>query len=117
MKQDSIRLPEAARTWGSQTFEATFRRELADLGLAGLPLQEGLTQGSQALGDNLDVTILAAEANGEFLRLRAGLFYASVIAGCSCADDPSPIDEQPEYCEVEVEIALATGVAAIRLAG
>jgi len=49
------------------------------------------------------------------LRVRAGVFYKSVIAGCSCADDPTPINERAEYCELEFEIDRKTANARVSL--
>ena len=47
--------------------------------------------------------------------MNAGIFYRSVIGGCSCADDPTPVDEQAEYCEVVVEIDKVTAEAKVTL--
>ena len=44
-------------------------------------------------------------------------FDTSLIAGCSCADDPTPVEPQPEYCEVELQIEKATGLTAIVFVG
>ena len=32
-------------------------------------------------------------------------FYSGIIADCSCAADPTPVDDQNEYCEVQIEIS------------
>ena len=29
---------------------------------------------------------------------------SGIIAGCSCADDPTPVDTTTEYCELQLEI-------------
>ncbi|MEZ5541890.1 MAG: hypothetical protein R3F42_07590 [Pseudomonadota bacterium] len=50
------------------------------------------------------------------IHARAGLFYTGIIAGCSCADDPTPVEEQAEYCVVDITIDRLTGAATIRLA-
>jgi hypothetical protein len=49
------------------------------------------------------------------IRVKAGIFYTGVIAGCSCADDPTPIDEQNEYCVVQLDIDRATADATVTL--
>jgi hypothetical protein len=38
------------------------------------------------------------------VKVKAGIFFSSVIAGCSCADDPTPIDESAEYCEIQFTV-------------
>jgi len=47
--------------------------------------------------------------------VKAGIFYKSIIAGCSCSDDPSPIDEVDEHCEVMIEIDKRSAEATITL--
>jgi hypothetical protein len=92
------RLPESAAAWDTPEFEDVFRRELGSLGTAELPLQQGLTTGDAA-----------------GIHARAGIFYSGIIAGCSCADDPTPVDEQSEYCEVQVDIDRKTADTVITL--
>ncbi len=49
------------------------------------------------------------------VRVKAGIFYKGVIAGCNCADDPSPIDEQNEHCVVQFLIDRLTAEASVTL--
>ncbi len=109
------RLIGSVRAWGTPGFRDTLRGEIEALGAAGLPLQQGLTKGSYAVDRDLQASILGVDEGPGALRVRAGLFYAGVIAGCSCADDPTPVEEQPEYCEVEILIDRATGEATLAL--
>jgi hypothetical protein len=60
------------------------------------------------------MVIAAREAPG-VIRVKAGIFYTGVIAGCSCADDPTPINEQNEYCVVQFDIDRATADASVTL--
>ncbi|WP_457665416.1 hypothetical protein [Thiolapillus sp.] len=109
------RLTDAAKSWGSEDFENVLKEELRNLGLSGLPLQQGLTSSSVALDDRLQVVLLNITDDTERIFVRAGLFYTGIIAGCSCADDPGPVEEQSEHCEVAIEIQKATGTASIKL--
>ena len=81
-----------------------------------LPLQQGLVTGSVAMSDTLSATILSATEEAGFIRVKAGLFYSGIIAGCSCADDPTPVSEHPEYCEVQLDINKTTAEATVTLA-
>lgn len=109
------RLANSLSAWGGPGFEATFRQELAGLGVEGLPLQQGLTGSSYATGARPQVMVIrATEADGA-IRVRAGVFYTGIIAGCSCADDPTPVEEQAEYCMLQVDIDRVTGAATIAL--
>jgi len=110
-----IRLAGAAAAWGTEAFVATLKRELEALGPDALPLQQGLSASSVALGDGFSVMPLGAEATDDRIVARVGVFYAGLVAGCSCADDPTPVEAQPEYCELEVIIERATAAATFRL--
>jgi hypothetical protein len=109
------RFTQSAQAWNTPQFETTFKAELLELERDALPLQQGLRHGSHALPERLEVMFIGAEEAGDCLRVRAGLHYASIIAGCSCADDPTPVDEVPEYCVVEVAIDRHSGEAGVRL--
>ena len=49
------------------------------------------------------------------IRVTVGIFYTGIIAGCSCADDPTPVEENTEYCEVQLEIDKKTAETTIAL--
>ncbi len=111
-----IRLTKSLAAWETPGFEAILRQELTGLGIEHLPLQQGLGSSSYATDRPPQVMIISsAEVDGA-IRVRAGIFYTGIIAGCSCADDPTPVDEQSEYCVVLVNIDTVTGAATIVLA-
>ncbi len=110
-----IRLAKTLNAWGTPGFEDILKQELEQLGVNQLPLQQGLTTGSYALDENLKVLINAVSEEAGFIRIRAGIFYAGIIAGCSCADDPTPVDEQSEYCQVQVDIDKLTAETTVTL--
>lgn len=105
--------PRSLAAWGTPAFEDVLKEELRSLGAAVLPLQQGLVHGSVGNDADLGATLLRAEDTGDRLQVRAGLFYTSVIAGCNCADDPTPVEENAEYCEVRLDIDKASGLATI----
>ena len=96
-------------------FEVVLKNEIEQLDASLLPLQQGLTAGGYALYDAFSVMIISVSTQENHLLVKAGIFYRGVIAGCSCADDPSPVDETSEYCEVLFEIDRLTGVANVEL--
>ena len=112
-----IRLNLALRAWGSANFSDTLKQEVEALDIDLLPLQQALTQGSYALADSARVMIIDTSDTGERIRVRAGIFYAGMIPGCSCADDPTPIDETTEYCEVCFDIDKTTAGTVVTLIG
>jgi hypothetical protein len=99
-----MKLSLALQAWGTPEFQDVLKAEIARLQPGELPLQQGLSGSSYAVENNLQAVILSATDVGDRIRVKAGIFYAGVIAGCSCADDPTPVDEQTEYCEVLLEI-------------
>lgn len=112
----TIRLPAALNAWNTPAFAATLKRELEGLGAGGLPLQQGLAASSVALDDAYEVMVIAAEDAPGAIRARVGVFYAGIVAGCSCADDPTPVEPQHEYCELLLAIDKATAETAVALA-
>jgi len=81
-----------------------FEQEVATLESSLLPLMQGMSQGSQITAADIGVMLISADDAGSCIQVRAGIFFSSVIAGCSCADDPSPVDENAEYCELRFDI-------------
>lgn len=110
-----LSLMESALAWRTTAFPQILKSELEELGLEELPLQQGLSTSSVALDDELRAVILSSTEDGGLIRVHAGLFYTGVIAGCSCADDPTPMNKQNEYCEIDVFIHRDTGEARIEL--
>lgn len=111
----TIRLPNALNAWGTPDFEDVLKQELEQLGADALPLQQGLSTGTVALDDKLKVMIIGVSDTGDCVGVKAGLFYTGIITGCSCADDPTPLNESTEYCEVQVDIDKKTAGATVSL--
>jgi len=111
-----IDLSHALAAYGTPDFGTRLKQALEGLGLDELPLQQGLRTGNTARDDRLGAMIIGTQATDEAIVVRAGLFYTSITAGCACADDPTPTDENTEYCEVLLCIDRDTGQADVRLA-
>ena len=109
------KLAASLHAWGTSDFNHILKAEIAQLDADQLPLQQGLTTGSYALDKKLDVIVIGAAKVNDHIRAKVGIFYTSIIAGCSCADDPTPIDENNEYCVVQLDIDLHTAEAALTL--
>ncbi|AGA34037.1 hypothetical protein TVNIR_2394 [Thioalkalivibrio nitratireducens DSM 14787] len=103
------RLNRSLQAYGTPDFEATLKEELAALGPDVLGLQQGLTAGSISLGENLGVMPLRVTDSPAAICVRAGIFFNSILSGCACADDPTPENENAEYCEIDLEIERNTG--------
>jgi hypothetical protein len=106
-------LANALKAWGTGDFRHTLRQELERLDATQLPLQQGLSQSSHVSDSGFRVMVLNNSDKGGSISTKIGIFYAGVIAGCNCADDPTPVNEISEYCELDVEIDKASGEARI----
>ncbi|HUX63401.1 hypothetical protein [Sulfuricella sp.] len=110
-----LRLIKSLNAWGTPDFEGTLKVEIEQLGAEQLPLQQGLSTSSYALDDKLDVRIIGVTEEAGFIRAKVGIFYAGITPGCSCADDPTPVEEQVEYCVVQLDINKITAETTVAL--
>lgn len=110
-----MRLDKALSAWGMPDFEAALKREIEQVDPRLLPLQQGLSAGSHALAEPVRATLLHVADMEAALRVKVGVFFSSVIAGCSCADDPTPADRLTEYCVVQLDIDKSSGDATVTL--
>ncbi len=111
-----MHLPETLKAWETPDFRTALKQELEQLPPGKLPLQQGLSQSSYALDSPVTAVLIGAESLPDRLQIRAGIFYQGIIAGCNCADDPTPVEAQNEYCEVLIVIDRRSAEASIRLA-
>lgn len=113
--QPVIRLTKTLNAWGTPAFGEVAKREIEQLGAANLPLQQGLSNTSYALDTAFNAMIISASEEAGCLRVRAGIFYSGIIAGCSCADDPTPVEAQSEYCEMRFDIDKVTAATTVTI--
>ena len=85
------------------------------MGADQLPLQQGMSAGSHAMDKPVGVMVISVTDDPDHIHVKAGIFYSAIIAGCSCADDPTPVEEHAEYCEIRLDIDKATAATAISL--
>lgn len=109
------KLNRSRDAWDTPNFREVFKQEAGQLGMAALPLQRGLSRSSHVSGDKYEVVVLNATEEPQRIVVKAGVFYQGIIAGCSCADDPTPVDEQTEYCVLQFGIDKRTAEAEVTL--
>jgi len=110
-----IKLVHASEAWGTPDFEKTLKDEIHTIDTGLLPLQEGLSRSSHVSEGAISVVVLSAAETSEVIRVKTGIIYAGIIAGSCCADDPTPMSEQTEYCEVQIDINKVTAEAAVTI--
>jgi hypothetical protein len=106
---------QAVHAWESPQFNATFKAGMEALPPDSLPLQQGLCHSSYVGTTPHKAIVLSSIEEADQLKIKCGIFYGGIIAGCQCADDPSPAEECQEYCEVMVLIDKASCRAKITL--
>ena len=99
-----LKLPALLDAWNTDSFRSVLKAELEVLGEDRLPLQQGLSQSSRVSDSGYKVMPISEQDEGDTIKARVGVMYQGIIAGCSCADDPTPVDEINEYCELLVTI-------------
>lgn len=110
-----IYLTLSLQAWNTAAFNDVFKNEICSLNAEALPLQQGLSCSSYAKTDKLSATILNTDDNDSYIFVKAGLFYTGIVAGCNCADDPTPENENNEYCEVMFSINKETAETSVSL--
>lgn len=111
-----VHLPLSLAAWRTPEFNRVLKRELEQLDAASLPLEQALSRSSHVSSERVGASILRVESAAMAPRMKVGVFFTGIIAGCSCADDPTPIDDLAEYCELWIEIDPATAQAKVWLA-
>lgn len=110
-----MKLTTALNAWGTPAFEAILKHEIEQMDAELLPLQQGLSQSSYTDGANRRAMITSVTEGAGFIRAKTGIFYTGMIPGCSCADDPTPMSELAEYCEVQFDIDKITAETTVTL--
>ena len=96
-----IQFNKSLDAWPTPEFKDVLQQEIAQLDSDLLPLQQGLSISSHVTDRPVQAMILDLSEDTNLIRVKAGIFYTGIIAGCSCADDPTPIAEQNEYCVLQ----------------
>ena len=110
-----IKLNRSLEAWGTPDFEKTLKKEIQALEPNTLPLQAGLSQSSYVGDTDISVLILNISETVHDILAKIGIYYTGVIAGSCCADDPTPMNELNEYCEVQFNINKLTAETTVSL--
>jgi hypothetical protein len=111
-----IKLDKSLRAWATPNFQAVLKQEIEQLGADNLPLQQGLSTGNYVSNTPFTVLVHSVAELDNVIRVKIGIFYQSIIGGCSCTDDPTPASDINEYCEVRLDIDKASAATAVVLA-
>lgn len=110
-----IHLPKTISSWQTPSFSDTLKQELAQLDVNTLPLQAALSHTNFASSDNMKVLILSITDDETNIQAKVGIFFTGIMYGCQCDDDPTPANEQTEYCELMFHINKNTANSTVSL--
>lgn len=108
-------LANSLASWPGEGFAVSLKSELAGLGNGQLPLHAGLRYASHVSDEPAAYTLLSVNQDAADIIVKLGVFYKGLVAGCSCADDPTPNTETNEYCVVELRINKLTAETELKL--
>ncbi len=111
----ALKLENTLRAWGTPDFDLALKNEMLTVDKSLLPLQAGLAQSSHVSDSDISVVILNQTETDAAIQVKIGIFYAGIIAGSCCSDDPTPVCEQTEYCEAELLINKTTAHTTVTL--
>jgi len=95
-----LQLQQSRQHWNSDQFAQVFKAELKQQNKDDLPLQQNLSYSSYVSDEPVSAMILKHSERDDYYIVEASIFYTGIIAGCSCADDPTPLDLHNEACEL-----------------
>ena len=110
-----VYLEKSLSALGTAEFKQVLVQEVTQLGAHKLPLQLGLSTGNYVSDAPYSVMITSVVELENLVRVRAGIFYQGVIGGCSCTDDPTPVSDINEYCEVQLDIDKNSALTSVSL--
>lgn len=101
--------------WNTPAFKSLLNAKLQQLEPSQLPLQQGLAVSSRVADSDISFMLLNAEETEQALLLTVLVFYSGIVAGDCCADDPTPVCEQPEQCTMRLTVHKPNGEAEVAL--
>ena len=110
-----IILSHALHNFSTTNFNSALKAEIENIDKNLLPLQQGLSLSSYLGPSQFKAIILSISEEDNDIHAKVGIFYTGIIAGCSCSDDPTPVDEQNEYCELQFIISKKDAKTKVKL--
>ena len=110
-----IKVPNLLNKWNQTDIKIILKNEIQNIDPNLLPLQQGLSLSSYVGKAAFSTVILNVTEDRNNISIKTGIFYTGIIAGCSCSDDPTPVDEQNEYCELQFSINKNSAETTIKL--
>jgi len=110
-----ITLPKSIAAIATPQFNDIVKQEIECLNIHDLPLQQAMTQSSDVSGESFSIMILNVVDELKDIKVKVAVFYSGIVSGCNCSDDPTPINENNEYCELLFIINKHTSKAKVNI--
>ena len=110
-----MKLPHSLAAWNTADFSKALQQEIEQTDPHALPLNAAMVHGSHLGSRPIQAMLLHSGEQGDTIHAKVGIFYTSIIAGCNCSDDPTPVDENAEYCELLLHIDRQTAETKVQL--
>jgi len=98
--------------WETDDFPDALLRDLQGLQPDALLLHKVGDWGGPRDSDSFTITILKITDDRQQVHVRVSVFFTEIIAGCSCGDEPTPING---YCELLMSINKSTAETHIEI--
>jgi len=94
-------LSQSLQQWGRPEFERTLKQEIQQLKPNQLPLHLAVTEGGLVDKSPIEATITRSADDGNYITIKAGIFFTELVPSCSCGDEPQA---KPVYCDITILI-------------
>lgn len=97
-----ITLAKSMAYWGNENFSSVLQKELIELGVNSLPIQEIATPGKFVNDSEIGITILNISKSKLNIKVKIGVMFSEIQWGYCCGEEEPMISNA--YCEVYLYI-------------
>jgi len=101
-----IKLSKSIAYWGNDDFSSALKKELVELGVNSIPIQEAATPGKFINDSEIGITILTVSENRLNIEVKVGVIFSEVQWGYCCGEEEPMISNA--YCEMYLSINKST---------
>jgi len=97
-----VKLVESLKLWGNNDFSNTLKKELMELGVNALSIQDAATPGKFVNDSEIGITVLAITESIQYINVKVGVLFSETQWGYCCGEEEPMISNA--YCEICVSI-------------
>ncbi len=97
------------QNWGGEDFTQQLEKAIQSLDVETLPLASCCQHSGVVDFDTIKPIILNSKETQTNIQVKLGVFFAEILSGCACSDDPSQAQAlENNYCELVLSIDKTT---------